>query len=71
MTARLNLDDVNGTAHAGMGGANHAGSWMCIVNGFAGMRATNGRLAFPRTCPEPGNAWRSTPSSRDAPSMLS
>lgn len=45
-SARLDLDDVNGNAGDGVHIAGMAGSWMCIVNGFAGMRLRKGRLAF-------------------------
>ena len=45
-SARLDLDDVNGNADEGLHIANTAGSWLCIMNGFAGMRVANGRLHF-------------------------
>jgi alpha,alpha-trehalose phosphorylase len=45
-TARLDLDDVNGNAAEGVHIANMAGSWMSIVQGFAGMRMHRGKLAF-------------------------
>jgi trehalose/maltose hydrolase-like predicted phosphorylase len=46
MTARLDLDDYNGNANAGIHIACHAGSWMAIINGFAGMRVRKGKLCF-------------------------
>lgn len=55
MTARLDLDDVNGNANQGIHIANHAGSWMCIVNGFAGMRVSDGALSFTPHLPA---AWK-------------
>ncbi len=45
-TARLDLDDYNKNAWQGVHTACMAGSWMCVVNGFAGMRTTRGRLSF-------------------------
>jgi len=44
--ARLDLDDVNGNADQGLHIANTAGSWLCIVSGFAGMRQSCGQLSF-------------------------
>jgi len=45
-TARMDLDDYQGNTHHGIHTANMAGSWMCIVNGFAGMRVYDGVLSF-------------------------
>ncbi len=45
-TARMDLDDYQGNTHHGVHTANMAGSWMCIVNGFAGMRVYDGVLSF-------------------------
>lgn len=45
-TARMDLDDYQGNTHHGVHTANMAGSWMCIVNGFAGMRAHDDELSF-------------------------
>lgn len=45
-TARMDLDDYQGNTHHGVHTANMAGSWMCIVNGFAGMRVYDGLLSF-------------------------
>jgi len=45
-SARLDLDDVNRNASEGFHVANMAGSWMSIVNGFAGMRLAGGKLHF-------------------------
>lgn len=45
-TARMDLDDYQGNTHHGVHTANMAGSWMCIVNGFAGMRVYNDVLSF-------------------------
>ena len=45
-TARMDLDDYQGNTHHGVHTANMAGSWMCMVNGFAGMRAYENILSF-------------------------
>lgn len=51
-TARMDLDDYHGNTKDGIHAANMAGAWMCIVNGFAGMRAHNGILSFNPYLPE-------------------
>jgi alpha,alpha-trehalose phosphorylase len=45
-TVRLDLDDYNRNAWQGLHTACMAGSWMGIVNGFAGMRTFGGKLNF-------------------------
>ncbi|KUO63905.1 MAG: glycoside hydrolase [Gracilibacter sp. BRH_c7a] len=45
-TARMDLDDYQGNTHHGVHTANMAGSWMGIVNGFAGMRVYDNVLSF-------------------------
>ncbi len=45
-TVRLDLDDYNRNAWQGLHTACMAGSWMGIVNGFAGMRTFGGQLSF-------------------------
>ncbi len=45
-TARMDLDDYYGNVSAGIHVANMAGTWMCLVYGFAGMRAYDGTLSF-------------------------
>ncbi|HYE83145.1 MAG TPA: glycosyl hydrolase family 65 protein [Clostridia bacterium] len=45
-TARMDLDDYQGNTHHGVHTANMAGSWMGIVNGFAGMRTYDDVLSF-------------------------
>ena len=37
-TARMDLDDYHGNVKDGVHIANMAGTWMCVVNGFGGMR---------------------------------
>lgn len=51
-TARLDLDDFYRNTKAGIHGANMAGTWMSIVNGFAGMRAYDDILSFSPYIPE-------------------
>jgi len=45
-TARLDLDDYHGNVKDGIHVANMAGTWMSLVNGFAGLRVYNGSLNF-------------------------
>lgn len=45
-TARTDLDDFHGNTANGIHSANMAGAWMCIINGFAGLRAFDGNLQF-------------------------
>lgn len=45
-TVRLDLDDYNRNTWQGLHTACMAGSWMGIVNGFAGMRTYGGKLQF-------------------------
>ncbi len=45
-TARLDLDDYNKEAHEGLHITSMSGSWLAIVQGFAGMRVQKGRLIF-------------------------
>jgi alpha,alpha-trehalose phosphorylase len=45
-TARMDLDDVNGNAGDGIHTAAMAGTWVSLVQGFAGMRDIGGRLSF-------------------------
>lgn len=42
-TARMDLDDHHGNVTAGVHIANMAGTWMSLVNGFAGLRLEAGR----------------------------
>ncbi len=45
-TSRLDLDDYNNDTDDGCHITSMAGTWMSIVEGFAGMRVKNGRLVF-------------------------
>ena len=50
--ARLDLDDMNCDTEDGLHITSMAGSWLAIVNGFAGMQYHNGYLSFEPCCPE-------------------
>ncbi|WP_423147741.1 glycoside hydrolase family 65 protein [Rubrolithibacter danxiaensis] len=45
-TARLDLDDYNNDTEDGLHITSMAGTWMSVVEGFAGMRVRNGVLCF-------------------------
>ncbi|SMP38436.1 glycoside hydrolase family 65 protein [Anoxynatronum buryatiense] len=45
-TARLDLDNLQGNAHHGIHTASMAGTWLSLVNGFAGMRISEEGLRF-------------------------
>lgn len=51
-SARMDLDDYHKNSNAGIHTACMAGSWMSIVNGFAGMRESRGDLSFRPTLPK-------------------
>lgn len=51
-TARMDLDDYHGNTKDGIHAANMAGTWMCLVNGFAGMRVYDNTLSFNPFLPE-------------------
>ena len=55
-TARLDLDDYNKEVHQGLHITSMAGTWMTIVEGFAGKRIKNNRLLFAPSLPD---AWES------------
>ncbi len=46
LTARLDLDNLLKDTHFGVHLANMAGSWICLVYGFGGMRTYDGQLRF-------------------------
>jgi maltose phosphorylase len=51
-TARLDLDDYNEEVDQGLHITSMAGTWMSIVEGFAGKRAKEGDLYFSPTLPD-------------------
>ncbi len=56
LTARMDLDDVNGNVSDGVHMAAMAGTWISLLYGFAGMRDRRGRLAFSPRLPA---RWKS------------
>ncbi len=54
-TARMDLDDVNGNTRDGVHIAAMAGTWVSVVNGFAGLRDDDGGLSFAPRLPD---AWQ-------------
>lgn len=55
-TGRLDLDDYNNDTEDGLHITSMAGTWMSVVEGFAGMRIRNGQLHFQPFLPA---GWRS------------
>ena len=55
-TARLDLDDYNNDTEDGCHITSMAGTWMSVVEGFAGMRVKNGSLVFNPFLPD---QWKS------------
>lgn len=51
-TARLDLDDYNNDTEDGLHITAMAGTWLAIVEGFAGMRVRNGKLHFQTFIPQ-------------------
>lgn len=54
-SARMDLDDYHNNFYAGIHGANMAGTWQAIINGFAGLRTNAGYLEFHPYLPK---AWK-------------
>ncbi|MGB1448834.1 MAG: family 65 glycosyl hydrolase domain-containing protein [Flavobacteriaceae bacterium] len=54
-TSRLDLDDYNAEVEEGLHITSMAGTWMSIVEGFAGMRVKEGKLSFQPQLPA---AWK-------------
>jgi len=55
-TSRLDLDDYNNDTEDGLHITSMAGTWMSVVEGFAGMRVRDGQLQFTPFLPE---SWQS------------
>jgi len=55
-TSRLDLDDYNKEVNEGLHITSMAGSWMSVIQGFAGMRVCNGKLTFNPKLPK---HWKS------------
>jgi maltose phosphorylase len=45
-TSRLDLDDYNKEVGEGLHITSMAGSWLAVIQGFAGMRVRDGKLTF-------------------------
>ncbi len=56
-SARMDLDDYHQNFYAGIHAANMAGTWLAIVNGFAGMRTNGDNLSFHPFLPEKWNEY--------------
>lgn len=56
-TSRLDLDDYNNDTEDGLHITSMAGTWMSIVEGFAGMRVRENKLSFSPFLPEQWNAF--------------
>ena len=54
-TSRLDLDDYNSEIEDGLHITSMAGSWISIVEGFAGMQIINDNLSFKNNLPEKWN----------------
>ncbi|EAE8126149.1 glycoside hydrolase family 65 protein [Listeria monocytogenes] len=57
-TARLDLDNINNDTEDGLHITSMAGSWLSIVQGFAGMRVTDGELSFAPFLPDGWENYR-------------
>src|SRR5699024_1832432 len=55
-TARLDLDNYNNDTEDGLHITSMSGAWLAIVQGFAGMRITDGQLSFKPFLPK---TWES------------
>ena len=51
-TSRLDLDDYNKEVNEGLHITSMAGSWMAVIQGFAGMRVQDGELSFDSKLPK-------------------
>ena len=59
-TARLDLDDYNNDTEDGLHITSMAGTWMSVVEGFAGMRVREGKLHFSPFLPTQWKAFSFT-----------
>jgi maltose phosphorylase len=55
-TSRLDLDDYNHEVHQGCHITSMAGTWIAVVEGFAGMKITDNQLHFNPVLPEGWNS---------------
>lgn len=66
-TSRLDLDDYNNDTEDGLHITSMAGTWMTIVEGFAGMRVKNGVLVFSPMLPTQWDSYSFKVQFRDVP----
>ncbi|TCK82675.1 glycoside hydrolase family 65 protein [Albibacterium bauzanense] len=59
-TSRLDLDDYNNDTQDGLHITSMAGTWMSVVEGFAGMRVRNNQLYFNPILPEKWSSYSFT-----------
>ncbi|HXT36055.1 MAG TPA: glycosyl hydrolase family 65 protein, partial [Chloroflexota bacterium] len=64
-TARMDLDNTHGNSQYGVHTAAMAGSWLCVVYGFAGMRVSHGALRFAPYLPDHWSHYQFTIRFRD------
>lgn len=57
-SARMDLDDCHRNVYAGIHAANMAGTWLNIVQGFAGLRVKDGLIEFSPLLPEAWEGYR-------------
>ena len=55
-SVRIDLDNLNNNTRSGLHTASTSGSWMAVVNGFAGLRCRRGALSFDPALPA---KWKS------------
>jgi len=56
-TARMDLDNYHNNSQHGVHTAAMAGTWMSVVNGFAGMRVFDGELSFAPYLPDEWDSY--------------
>lgn len=57
-TARMDLDNYHNNSQHGVHTAAMAGTWMSVVNGFAGMRVYDGQLSFDPYLPQKWDSYK-------------
>jgi alpha,alpha-trehalose phosphorylase len=65
-TARMDIDDTHHNVKDGVHIANMAGTWMCVVSGFGGLRVREGRLRLRPTLPRQWQGYSFCLKVRDA-----
>jgi alpha,alpha-trehalose phosphorylase len=57
-TARMDLDNMHGNTRDGIHAANMAGTWMCLINGFGGVRVYDNKLSVNPYIPDQWKKYR-------------